>query len=161
MTSVERKPVKYPKPVHNIDSNGCGPPENWEKNFITPPQERYPCASDQRSMQDNQRGGVQNQGRGRDRCPYTFKPAYYMCHGSETDHRTKDCPIFLESKRKMEQDSAKPSQQSTPEKSITSCNGPSPVAILFILSFVSSNATLSEYPNPTSGILPILPLRHN
>jgi hypothetical protein len=23
----------YPKPVHNIDSDGCGPPENWEKNF--------------------------------------------------------------------------------------------------------------------------------
>jgi hypothetical protein len=21
----------YPKPVHNIDSNGCGPSENWEK----------------------------------------------------------------------------------------------------------------------------------
>jgi hypothetical protein len=29
----------YPKPVHNIDNNGCEPPENWEKNFGTPPQE--------------------------------------------------------------------------------------------------------------------------
>jgi hypothetical protein len=27
----------YPKPVHNIDSDGCGPPENWEKNFGPPP----------------------------------------------------------------------------------------------------------------------------
>jgi hypothetical protein len=26
----------YPKPVHNIDSDGCGPPENWEKNYGTP-----------------------------------------------------------------------------------------------------------------------------
>jgi hypothetical protein len=26
----------YPKPVHNIDSDGCGSPENWEKNFRTP-----------------------------------------------------------------------------------------------------------------------------
>jgi hypothetical protein len=23
----------YPKPMHSIDSNGCGPSENWEKNF--------------------------------------------------------------------------------------------------------------------------------
>jgi ribosomal protein L32E len=21
------------KQIHNIDSDGCGPPENWEKNF--------------------------------------------------------------------------------------------------------------------------------
>jgi hypothetical protein len=24
------------KQVHSIDSNGCGPPENWEKNFRPP-----------------------------------------------------------------------------------------------------------------------------
>jgi hypothetical protein len=23
----------YPRPMHNIDSDGCGPPENQEKNF--------------------------------------------------------------------------------------------------------------------------------
>jgi hypothetical protein len=23
----------YTRSVHNIDSEGCGPPENWEKNF--------------------------------------------------------------------------------------------------------------------------------
>jgi hypothetical protein len=23
----------YPKPMHSINSDGCGPPENWEKNF--------------------------------------------------------------------------------------------------------------------------------
>jgi hypothetical protein len=27
----------YPKPVHIIDSDGCEPPENWEKNFVPPP----------------------------------------------------------------------------------------------------------------------------
>jgi hypothetical protein len=26
----------YPKPVHSIDSDGCGAPENWEKNFRGP-----------------------------------------------------------------------------------------------------------------------------
>jgi hypothetical protein len=30
----------YPKQVHNIDSNSCGPSENWEKNFGPPPQEK-------------------------------------------------------------------------------------------------------------------------
>jgi hypothetical protein len=36
-----------------------------------------------------------------------------MYHGSDTNHRTKDCPIFLEYKRKMEQASSRPSQQSS------------------------------------------------
>jgi hypothetical protein len=25
----------HPKPTHNINSNGCGPAENWEKNYGT------------------------------------------------------------------------------------------------------------------------------
>jgi hypothetical protein len=36
----------YPKLVHNIDSDGCGPPEDWEKNFGPPPQERNQRAFD-------------------------------------------------------------------------------------------------------------------
>jgi hypothetical protein len=36
---------------------------------------------------------------------YTSKPPYCMYYGSDSNHRTKDCPIFLESNRKLEQDS--------------------------------------------------------
>jgi hypothetical protein len=105
-----------PKPAHSIDLDGCGPLENWEKNFVTPPQERHSRTSDQRFTQGNQRGGMPNQGRGRDRGPYTLKPLYCMYHGTETDHRIKHCPIFLESKTKMDQDSIEPSQQTAPQE---------------------------------------------
>jgi hypothetical protein len=37
-----------------------------------------------------------------------------MYHGSETNHRAKDYPIYLEMKKKMEKDSAQPSHQSAP-----------------------------------------------
>jgi hypothetical protein len=47
------------------------------------------------------------------RGPFIFKPSYCRSHGSDTNHRTKDCPIFLESKRKMEQDSNQLLQQSS------------------------------------------------
>jgi hypothetical protein len=61
--------------------------------------------------QYNQRGGASNHGRRRGRGPYTMKPSYCMYHGNETNHRTKDCPIYLEMKKKMEQGSAQPSHQ--------------------------------------------------
>jgi hypothetical protein len=49
----------------------------------------------------------------RSRGPFTFKPPYCMYQGNDTNYRTKDCPIFLGSKKKMEQDSNQPPQQSS------------------------------------------------
>jgi hypothetical protein len=55
----------YPKPVHNIDLDGCGPPENWEKGYVTPLQQTHPRAFDQRFNQHSQRGGPASHGHGR------------------------------------------------------------------------------------------------
>jgi hypothetical protein len=88
----------YPKHMYSIDSDVGGPPENWDKNFIGPPQERNTRTFDQRSFQHNQRGGVSNRGRGRVQGPYTVKPPHCMYHGSETNHHTKDCPSTLRQK---------------------------------------------------------------
>jgi hypothetical protein len=79
-------------------------------------QETNPRTFDQRSPQYNQRGGASNRGQGRDRGPFTMKPSYCMYHGSNTNHCTKDFPIYLETKKKIEQDSAQPSHQPIPQE---------------------------------------------
>jgi len=52
--------------VNSIDSDGCGPPENWEKNYEDPrsPQ-RKEKSFDSRRDQNDRRGGCQGGGRGR------------------------------------------------------------------------------------------------
>jgi hypothetical protein len=80
----------YPKQVNTIDFHGSKPLENWEKNFGPPSQERGERIFDHRTNQYNQ-GGAPSRGRSRG----TFKPPYCMYHVNDTNHRTKDCSIFI------------------------------------------------------------------
>jgi hypothetical protein len=66
--------------------------------------------------QYNQRGGALNRGQGCSRGPYIMKPPYCIYHGNETNHHTKDCPIYLETKKKMVQDSAQLSHPPVPRE---------------------------------------------
>jgi hypothetical protein len=112
----EKKPHNnYLKHVNNIDSDGCGLPKNWEKNFGPPPQERKERAFNYRRDHYNQRGewGIK---RGRGCGQNFFKPPYCMYHGLNTNHRTKDFPIFLESKKKIDQSQTQPPLQSSSRK---------------------------------------------
>jgi hypothetical protein len=56
---------------------------------------------DPRKERSQIRGGHSSRGRGRGQIH--DRPLYYMFHERDTDHRTSDCPIFLESKKKMTQ----------------------------------------------------------
>jgi hypothetical protein len=73
----------YLKHVNNINSDGCGPPENKEKNFGPPPQEMKERSSNYRRDHYNQRGGMSSRGCGSSQSP--FKPPYYMYHGNDTN----------------------------------------------------------------------------
>jgi hypothetical protein len=101
----------YPKPVHNIDSDSCGPPENWQKSYEESSQERSPNTFKQRSPQYNQRGKALKHGRGQGLSLYTLRPLYYMYQGNKTNHHTKDCPIYINTKWKIHQESTQPSPQ--------------------------------------------------
>jgi hypothetical protein len=97
------------KQVHNIDSNGCGPLENWDKNFRHPRQESENKMYDSRKDHQQNRGSYPNQGRGW----FQEKPLYCMFHEKDTNHRRMGCPIFLELKKKMAQKQNQPLASST------------------------------------------------
>jgi hypothetical protein len=131
--------------VHNIDSDGCGPPKNWEMNFRPPQQESESRLYDPRKDHQQNRGDYSNRGRGR----YQDKPLYHMFHEKDTDHRTRDCPIFLESKKKMAQKPNQPSA-STAVKEVNHTshwNQPSQSSSSNQPSYQSFNHRLEYQPN--------------
>jgi hypothetical protein len=113
----------YPKLVHNIDSDDCGPPDNWEKNFGPPPQERNLRAFDQTFTQYNQRGGAPNRSHGRGRDPYTFRPPYCMFHKGEAIITQKIAPYFSCPKEKWNKNLCSLHSKQHLEKLTTPCNG--------------------------------------
>jgi hypothetical protein len=48
------------KQIHNIDSDGCGPSENWEKNFGPPQPEGRNMTFDPKRDYHNPRGDYMN-----------------------------------------------------------------------------------------------------
>jgi hypothetical protein len=89
------------KHVHSIDSDGCGAPKNWEKNVRPPQSESESRTNNPRRDYHQPRGGYSSRGQGRGQDQ--DRPLYCMFHERDTDHRIRDCPIFLESKNKMTQ----------------------------------------------------------
>jgi hypothetical protein len=95
------------KQVHNINSDGCRPSENWEKNFRPPRLKSANRTYDSKRDYHHPRGSYSSQGCGRGR--NQDKPLYCMFHEKDINHRTRGCPIFLESKKKMTQKHNHPS----------------------------------------------------
>jgi hypothetical protein len=94
------------KQVHSIDLDRCEPPEYREKNFWPPQSENRNRAFSSRGEYHQQRGCYTNRGRGHGRSQDRL--LYCMYHERDSYHRTRDCPIFLESKKKMSQKQNQP-----------------------------------------------------
>jgi hypothetical protein len=83
------------------------PPENWEKNFGSPQSKNRYRPFDTRREYHHPRGNYTSQGRHHGQSQ--DRSLYYMYYERDTYHMTRDCLIFLESKKKMTQKQNQPS----------------------------------------------------
>jgi hypothetical protein len=93
--------------------------------------------------------------------PIHARLLYCMYHGNEINHRTKDCPIYIGTKQKMNQDTTQPlpQLQSREDNHTMQWSSHNPQ---------HSSSYPLHYPtqayqnsNPVSSILPIIPLCHH
>jgi hypothetical protein len=99
---------------------------------------------------------------GHGRGPYTFKPPYCMYHGSDTNHCTKYCSKFIESKTKMEQDSNQPLHQSSSREVNHTMHWPAPHTQYFPShTSLFPPQTYQTQRSSSSGLLSVLSLCDN
>jgi hypothetical protein len=81
------------------------------ENFRHPRQESDNRVYDPRRDHQQTRGCYSSRGQGRGQSQE--RPLYCMFYKKDTDYRTRDCPIFLESKKTMTQKHSQPSANTT------------------------------------------------
>jgi hypothetical protein len=97
------------KQVHNIDFDGCGLLENWDKNFRPLRQENENRVYDSRKDHQQNRGGYPSRDRGRGRFQENLCIACFM----RKILIIRQGIVFLESKKRMAQKQNHPLASST------------------------------------------------
>jgi hypothetical protein len=99
--------TKQPSKFTSLTPMDAPPPENWKKKFDPPQLENRNRVFDTIKEYHQLSGGYTSRGRGHGWSQ--DRPLYCIYNERDKDHKTKDCPIFLESKKKMAQKWNQPS----------------------------------------------------
>jgi hypothetical protein len=98
------------KQVYIIDSDGCGPPKNWKKNFRPPRPESENRTYDSKRDYTTPEAAIQAE---TEAGAKTRIDLCIACFTRDTDYWTRDCPIFLQTKKEMTQKHNQPPNPST------------------------------------------------
>jgi hypothetical protein len=150
----------YPKPAHNIDSDGCELQKNWKKIFehLYKKETQGPPIKDSISTSKEEAQWTMAAVTAEVYTQPDLCTACIMVAKSTTTPKT--APFSWNQREKWNKIPQNLHNNQHPEKLITPCNAPPP-PVFTILAFTFSSTSLSNQPNPTSNILSILPLRHN